>query len=73
MSLYPIHFNNDTWHSAVVAKGRVLGSRAGSQHALSEGTRPLGVLGCREGVLNEIFALGAVIGVALALPAVVVG
>lgn len=73
MSWYPIHFNNDTGRGAIVAKGWVLGSRAGSQHALSEGARPLGVLGRREGVLDEIFPLGAVIGVAFTLPAVIVG
>lgn len=73
MCFYPVHFNDDTGHGAIVAEGRVLGSRAGSQHALSEGARPLGVLRCREGVLDEILALGAVIVVAFTLPAVIVG
>lgn len=70
---YPVHFNDDTRHGAVVAKGWVLASRASSQHALSEGTRPLGVLRCREGVLDEVLPLGAVIVVTLLLLGVVVG
>lgn len=70
---YPVHFNDDTRHGAVVAKSWVLASRASSQHALSEGTRPLGVLRRREGVLDEVFPPGAVIVVTLTLLGVVVG